>query len=315
MIHQGVIRVVHSMSPGRLIDGGQILEAPELGGGFHFKEPEHIFQGFPVNVEGGHVGRVGRLANLVPESLLQRSRQGAVPFIDFNAVRGRGPHEIGPAFEESGGRHGGAPLGRAVVSRTPRIPGLGDPVNEDRSLTSLSPAGSTKYRTERPFCFYLFLKKEQALKNRLRPGRAPGDVQVHRKDLVDSLDDAVDVVHPSAVGAGSHGDNPLGFGHLLVKAKDHRGNFLENRPGGDEKIRLPRGSPQDFGAEPGNVIPGGVRDHLLNKAAGQTEEHGPEAVLAAPVHKVIELGQDKILNIFRRGHSGFFQSRAPFLHT
>src|SRR5205823_2882406 len=62
------------------------------------------------------------------------------------------------------------------------------------------------------------LKQDDALEQRLGAGRAPGDVDVDWDDLVDALGHRVRVpVGAAAVGAGPHGDDVLGVGHLLVQ--------------------------------------------------------------------------------------------------
>ena len=86
-----------------------------------------------------------------------------------------------------------------------------------------------------------FLEHGQALENGLGPRRAARNVDVHRQDLVDALHHAVDVVHAAGVGARPHGDDPFGFGHLLVEPQHHRGDLFEDGAGNDEQVGLPRG--------------------------------------------------------------------------
>ena len=99
-----------------------------------------------------------------------------------------------------------------------------------------------------------FLQQHQSLQNRFGSWRTAWDVNIDRQDLIYSLDHTVNVIHASAVGAGSHGNDPLGFRHLFVEAQDDRCNFLEYGAGGNQEICLSRGGTQHFSAEPGHVV-------------------------------------------------------------
>ena len=48
------------------------------------------------------------------------------------------------------------------------------------------------------------------------PGRTACHIDVDGNDLIDSLDNTINVIHPSAVGTGAHRDDPFGFRHLFV---------------------------------------------------------------------------------------------------
>ena len=68
--------------------------------------------------------------------------------------------------------------------------------------------------------------------------------------------------------------------------------FMATRPGDDHQVALARAEPHDLGAEPGDVESAGADGHQLDPAAGRRERHRPEAVLAAPVHDGVALGDD-----------------------
>ena len=140
----------------------------------------------------------------------------------------------------------------------------------------------------RPLGPHLFLEQHDGLHHRLGPGRAAGDVDVHRHYLVHPLHHAVTVVHAAAVGAGTHGDHPFGLGHLLVEAQDHRGDLLEDRAGDDEQVRLPGGAPEDLGPEAGDIEAGRPGGDFFDETAGEPEEHRPEAVSPAPVDQAVQ---------------------------
>ena len=62
---------------------------------------------------------------------------------------------------------------------------------------------------------------------------AAGNVDVDWEDLVAALYDGVIVEDAAAGGASAHGDDPLGFGHLIVKLADDGGHFLREASGDD----------------------------------------------------------------------------------
>jgi len=219
---------------------------------------------------------------------------------------------MGTAFRKERGRHGGPPDTGAIVARSSWIPLFGDTIHKERFLGSLGSTLQVKDRAGGLLGHDLFLEFDEPVEDRLGPGRAPGDVDIHRQNLVHPLDNAVHIIHPAAVGTGPHGNDPLGFRHLLEKPQDDRGDFLEHGSGNDKKVGLARGAPQDFGPETGDVVPGGKGNGLFNKTAGQPEEHGPKAVLAGPVDQEIRAAEDQVL-IFVVVPGP--QSRPPFLHT
>src|SRR5208283_1594479 len=60
----------------------------------------------------------------------------------------------------------------------------------------------------------LCLKIHEGPQNLLGPGRAAGNVNVHRHESIDSLDHGVRVEYAARRGTRAHADAPLGFGHL-----------------------------------------------------------------------------------------------------
>ena len=77
-----------------------------------------------------------------------------------------------------------------------------------------------------PSLFDLPLERHDAVDQGLGPGRAAGDVDVDWNHTVDALQGAVAAERAAAGSAGAHGDDPLGIGHLVVKALDDRGHLV-----------------------------------------------------------------------------------------
>src|SRR5690606_13778740 len=132
------------------------------------------------------------------------------------------------------------------------------------------------------------LQQLQALQERLGAGRAAGYVHVHGEELVDPLNDRVDVVHTTGIGARTHGNDPLGFGHLFVEALDDGRHLDEAGAGNDHEIGLARRSTNYFGTEAGDVMRRGEGGGHLHIAARQTEVVRPEGILAPPVDRATQ---------------------------
>src|SRR5688572_30000151 len=62
----------------------------------------------------------------------------------------------------------------------------------------------------------LVLQLHDAVNERLGTRRAPGDIDIDRHHLIDTLDDGVVVEHTADRRTGPHRDDPLGIGHLVV---------------------------------------------------------------------------------------------------
>ena len=141
----------------------------------------------------------------------------------------------------------------------------------------------------------LLLQLEQALEQRLGARRAAGDVHVDRHDLVDAVDDVVAVVEGSAAGrAGAHGDDPLGLGHLLVEALEHRRHLLVDGAGHDHEVALARRGPEDLHAVPSDVEAGKARAEHLDRAAGEAVGEREHGVRARPAEDEVDGGRDDV---------------------
>ena len=137
---------------------------------------------------------------------------------------------------------------------------------------------------------HLLLELEDAKHERLGGGRAPGHVNINRDDSVAAARDAVAVVVvATAVGAGAHGDDPSGFGHLIVDLSQGRSHLVGKSAGDNHDVGLTgRGAENDSHSV--LIVTWGRKMHHLDGAACETESHGPEGSLASPVCHLIKRG-------------------------
>lgn len=108
----------------------------------------------------------------------------------------------------------------------------------------------------------------QGVEEHLWTGRAARDVNINGEELVYALDNAVDAVHATCGGTGSHSDTPFWFGHLVPDALNSMGHFIGAPAGDNHDICLPRGEREAFGAEAGDVIFRAGSGHHFDSAAG-----------------------------------------------
>src|SRR5690606_4287804 len=117
----------------------------------------------------------------------------------------------------------------------------------------------------------LVVEGEYPVHQALRSRRAPRDVDVHRDDLVDTLDQGVVVEHATRRSTGTHRDDPLRVGHLVVDLTQHGGHLLTDTTGYDHQVGLTGRSPEHLHAETAQVVVGGAGRHHLDGATGQPE--------------------------------------------
>src|SRR5579872_3425313 len=142
------------------------------------------------------------------------------------------------------------------------------------------------------FVIDFLLQLKNGIQNGFGTRRAAGDVDVHRKNLIAALDDGVIVEDAAGSGAGAHRDDPLGFGHLIVKLANDGSHFLREAAGHDHEIGLARRWAKDFSSEARDVETGGGHRHHFNGAAGEAESERPDGAAAGPVHGFVERGED-----------------------
>lgn len=138
----------------------------------------------------------------------------------------------------------------------------------------------------------LFLQLENAVKNHFRPRWATGNVDVDGNNLIASLNNSVIVEDAAGSGARSHGDDPLGFRHLIVKHANHRRHFLREAAGDDHQVGLTGRGAEDLSAKARHVETRGCHGHHFDGAARKAKTQRPNGTFASPVHRLIELGED-----------------------
>ncbi len=139
----------------------------------------------------------------------------------------------------------------------------------------------------------LLVQTDDALEQRLRPRRAAGDVDVHRDDLVDALEDRVVVEHPAGARARAHGDDPLRLEHLVVDLADRRRHLVRHATRDDEQVRLARRRAEALHAEARDVVARrDDRDHL-HRAAREPERVRPDGVRLRPRDRLLDRRQDE----------------------
>ena len=101
---------------------------------------------------------------------------------------------------------------------------------------------------------HLLLQLQHSVEKRLSSGRAAGHVDVDGHDSVAAAHDGVwVVVVAAAVGATSHGENPLRIGHLVVDEPEGGCHFVCEGSGDDHEVGLTRRGTED-NAEPIHVV-------------------------------------------------------------
>jgi hypothetical protein len=137
---------------------------------------------------------------------------------------------------------------------------------------------------------HLALELEDAVHEGLAGRGAAGHVDVNGDDTVAAADDAVGVVVvTAAVGAATHGDDPSGFGHLIVDLAQGGSHLGGESAGDDHDIGLTGGGTEN-NSETILIISWGGKMHHFDSTAGKTEGHGPQGGLAGPVGDNIEGG-------------------------
>ena len=297
VVVDGEVPVVSPLPAARLVDRGDVLQAPEgiLRPALQVAEQlRHQLRGDPVRE---HVGGGGVFLHPAAELRRQFLRKPEVR--EFVARRRGAPHLVGAGHPKPRVLYGRAADGAPLHAGAAGVARLGHPVHQDRRRGPLAPPGQVKDRPGRALIVSdLFLEEHEPLQKRLGTGRAAGDIDVHRQDLVHPLHHAVDVVHSPRIGAAPHGDDPARLGHLLVEPQYRGGHLLEDGAGDHHQVRLAGGAAQHLGSEAGNIVAGGERGHHLHETAGETEEHRPERIGAPPVDEVVQAGEKNVVGGF-----------------
>src|SRR6266496_1610354 len=127
------------------------------------------------------------------------------------------------------------------------------------------------------------LQTHQSVKQRFRPRRAAGNVNVDRNRPINPLHCRVRIKWSARRCARAHCNHPFRFRHLIVNATNDRSHFQSHSSGNDYQIALSRAGTKYAGAEAIDIETSRAgRDHL-NRATGETERHRPDGRLARPV--------------------------------
>src|SRR5262249_45093867 len=138
------------------------------------------------------------------------------------------------------------------------------------------------------FAVDLLLELEDRVEQRFGTRWAAGNVNVDRDDLIAALHDGVVVENASGRGTCAHGDNPLGFGHLIVKLPDDWSHFLRKAPCDDHEVGLAGRWAKDFRTETCYVKAGGGHGHHFHGAASDAGTERPDRAFAGPIDGLFE---------------------------
>src|ERR1700681_2450331 len=138
----------------------------------------------------------------------------------------------------------------------------------------------------------LFLELQNRVQERFRAGGTPRNVYIHWNNLIATLHNGVIIEDTAGGGARTHGNDPLGLGHLFVQTANDRGHFLREASGDDHQIGLTRGRAENLGPAPSHVEARGSHRHHFDCAASQTETERPDGASAGPIHGFVELGEN-----------------------
>lgn len=87
----------------------------------------------------------------------------------------------------------------------------------------------------------------------------------------------------ASIRAAPHGNDPSRFGHLVVDLSQGGGHFVGKCAGHNHAIRLSRGGTEEK-SKAIEIVARSTGVHHLHGAAGETEGHWPERVIARPIH-------------------------------
>src|SRR5690606_17507236 len=93
----------------------------------------------------------------------------------------------------------------------------------------------------------------------------------------------------------AHGDDPLGFHHLVVDLPEHRGHLLAHPSGHDHEVGLTGRGAEHLHAEAREVVVRTTGTHHLDGAASQPEGGRPHAPGTCPLGDVFDLGGDEVV--------------------
>jgi hypothetical protein len=81
---------------------------------------------------------------------------------------------------------------------------------------------------------------------------------------------------------------------MLYKSPHAAGHFVRHRAGDDHQVGLPRRGAKRAGAEAVHVVTARPGGHHLDRTAGQSERHRPDARLPGPIDRLLDGRRDDV---------------------
>src|SRR2546423_9013868 len=174
----------------------------------------------------------------------------------------------------------------------------------------------------------LALQFHKRVEQRFWPRRAAGNVNIDRNVTIDPFQHVVTLLErPAGNRASAHRDHVLRVRHLVVEPHNLRRHFFGHRAGHDHQVRLARRWPEDFAAEPREIVSRRRRRDHLDGATGEAELERPDRILPAPVIELLrrrhpdaallQLAPQSFVDLV--AHNALFriwaQSKQPLLHA
>src|SRR6476620_9460414 len=208
-------------------------------------------------------------------------------------------NSVSETLSGSVSRNSRARSSRPVASGTRRVSrredvdcrGVGGRIRDELlgadGVVALAPAEGRVLEDLRP-------QLEDAVDERLRPGRATGDVHVDRHELV-GRDDRVVVEDAHRARAGAHRERELRLEHLVVDAPDDRRHLDADAPRQDDHVGLAGGCAERLEAEAPDVHARPDHAHHLDRAAGEAEREREHRVAPRPRDRLVERRREDAL--------------------
>src|SRR5215475_15184421 len=134
------------------------------------------------------------------------------------------------------------------------------------------------------FAINFFLQLHNRVEKRFGPWGAARNVNIDGDHLITALHDRVIIKHSAGSSTSTHGNDPFGLGHLVVKLSNHRRHLLRKSSRHNHQVRLPGRRTKHFRTESRHVKTRSRHRHHLDRAASQTKTERPNRTPPRPVH-------------------------------
>jgi hypothetical protein len=119
-----------------------------------------------------------------------------------------------------------------------------------------------------------------------------GDVQIDRNNTITTTNNSVrEVIVTTTVSARTHGNDPLGLGHLLINTTKRRSHLVGKSTSDNHDISLTRRSTEND-TETIEIISRRTTVHHFYGATSKTESDGPHGGFTSPVHELIDIRKE-----------------------